>query len=381
MLIHHSNLDYNVAASEAAKSARAKMEAMFAPGVRSAQDVLERVQTEVPVDAVVPSHRFEIEEDHDEKYGVTLGLPTVGRSLSLTRHSFGQLCSVAGLPQRYANDLLSIMDTRTKEPKRELWSVELLARNLRELVSHQRKKYLVRSVSDEARGILSDSYRRLDCRPLLDSFSLACQHVGAVPVDGHATDTKVEIKAMLPLIFEPIPNEVLCFGVAWANSDYGNGAHSLREFVLRLVCTNKAVADEMLRQIHLGKRIGEDAVFSQKTYQLDTETTASALYDVVGNAFSPEKINAYQARVRKAHEEQVDGKTVAARLGRLDLTKEEAKGVQEAFESSDVVMLPPGNTNWRLSNAISWFAGTRVDDEERKMELERVAGKVLPSVE
>jgi len=40
-------------------------------------------------------------------------------------------------------------------------------------------------------------------------------------------------------------------------------------------------------------------------------------------------------------------------------------------------MLPPGNTTWRLSNAVSWVAG-KMNDSERKLDLMKAAGALLP---
>ena len=48
------------------------------------------------------------------------------------------------------------------------WGAELAARNLNELLRNAvdpTTRYLVRSVKGEARGWLSDRFRRLDCRP------------------------------------------------------------------------------------------------------------------------------------------------------------------------------------------------------------------------
>jgi len=42
----------------------------------------------------------------------------------------------------------------------------------------------------------------------------------------------------------------------------------------------------------------------------------------------------------------------------------------------DVELLPAGNTSWRLSNAVSWLAG-QVEDGERRLELEKVAGQLV----
>jgi hypothetical protein len=58
------------------------------------------------------------------------------------------------------------------------------------------------------------------------------------------------------------------------------------------------------------------------------------------------------------------------------LTKEEATGVKEAFVSADIENLPPGQTAWRASNAISWFAHS-INDPERRFEFDKLAGEML----
>ena len=53
------------------------------------------------------------------------------------------------------------------------------------------------------------------------------------------------------------------------------------------------------------------------------------------------------------------------------------EAVVDAFNSPEVEMLPPGNTTWRMSNAISWIANTKVEDEGRTLEVMKVAGAIL----
>jgi len=70
-----------------------------------------------------------------------------------------------------------------------------------------------------------------------------------------------------------------------------------------------AIFAEAMRQIHLGKRLADDILYSQKTYELDTETTVSALSDI---------INAHLNRVGIASTDQTAnelGKHMAIRLG------------------------------------------------------------------
>jgi hypothetical protein len=61
---------------------------------------------------------------------------------------------------------------------------------------------------------------------------------------------------------------------------------------------------------------------------------------------------------------------------RKSLTKGEVEQVTTAFNSPDVENLPPGNTDWRLSNALSWVAG-QTQDAERKLDFMKLAGAVI----
>ena len=146
-------------------------------------------------------------------------------------------------------------------------------------------------------------------------------------------------------------------------------------FLWRMWCTNLATTENSLAQVHLGRKLPDDLILSDDTYRLDTETTVSALRDIVTQCLAPAKIHQLCEQVKAAHEQEVDWKTAARKLSSV-LTKTEQKDVQEAFEGEDERLLPPGRSAWRLSNAVSWLAG-KVENPERKLELERLAGQVI----
>jgi hypothetical protein len=363
MLSHHSNLDYAVAATEAAQAAKAKMEAQISNGRAKAEQVINYVQTNIPTDRVVAGKKLQFEPTPG---GVAVKIPTdeiVAETLH--RNAINQAGSRVGIPQSYVNDLLA----------KGQWGCTLAAQNLTELFAHLNgDRFLLRSVKGQVRGFLSDHYRRLDARPILDSFLGGIMKFGATPVDGMVTETKVSVKVVLPFIFEPIPNEVMLIGAEYENSDFGNGALTMNTFVDRLVCTNFARSESLLRQIHLGARLGENIAFSQRTYNLDTQTMASAISDMVEQALSPKSVNDYMALVKAANEKKVDGFQVAEYM-KKNLTKTEAETASGAFNSADVEQLPAGNTVWRMSNALSFLA--KQADPERAQELQRMAGAVL----
>ena len=373
MLFHHGSQDYNEAASDAANRARDKMEGMFETGRQKGAYIIDKVMKEVPTDHLVKGNKLQFYGEPTSLSDIRINVPSAGEfaPLSIQKFPMGQICSRANLPTRYAEYL--------REPEQAGWGPQLLARNLNELYEHEDDKFLMRSYDGKLRGFLSDRYRRLDSRPLLESFIGESQKYGMVPIEGYSSETKIAMKALLPRVFEPVQNEVMCFGVMFENSDYGNGAQAIRAFAMRLWCTNYAITEVGFRQVHLGKRLTDDMSWSAQTYTLDTQATASQIRDVVNQAIYPDSINRFCEVIKVANEMEIDPKKVIADLSKY-LNKGEVTLVKDKFNEPDVVALPPGNTVWRMSNAISWVAGNKIEDEERKLEVMKVAGGMLEKV-
>jgi hypothetical protein len=377
MLFHHGGGDYEVAVSAAATAARAKMEAKISTGKASAVALWERVHSAVPVDAVVrgTAMHFEHSLATPEPAPVLVRIGNAAERYSIHRHALGQMAEKAGIPGRYLGELVT-----APEP----WKRELATRMLNEHFSQPAEirsedqsanRHLLRSVNGQVRACLSDKFRRLDSRPLLDAFAGACDELKAIPVEGTVTDIRVALKAFLPMVFEPVPGEVMCLGVEWSNSDFGAGKHGLRAFIFRLWCANGAVMEDVLSQVHLGTRLADNIEFSNRTYMLDTKAQVSALEDVVKNTLGPKNVNQLLATIKAADEKKVEWRNVSTLLGKK-LLKEEFKNVRDAFDSDDVINLPAEKSIWRVSNAISWIAG-KTEDPDRKLDLQRLAGAVI----
>ena len=130
-----------------------------------------------------------------------------------------------------------------------------------------------------------------------------------------------------------------------------------------------------MRQVHLGKRLDESIIYSERTYELDAQTTVSALKDVIQRQLNAEQLQQHMELIQRANDRPADASQARDML-RKALQKHEADSVVEAYNSADTVNMPAGNTVWRLSNAISWVAG-ETEDTERKLEISKLAGQVL----
>lgn len=351
--------------SAEASRARAILEKKISEGAASARGLVDRIYKQAPQDAIakVDALRFGTDVPNAGGFHVAIG----DKTQTIHRHALGQIAGRADVPPSYLSELVE------GNPWQREMAAEILNRSF--FHGHKGERALVRSIGDQVRGFLSDRYRRLDSRPLFEAFAGTCQELGAVPVEGTVSDVRVAMKALLPVVFEPIAGEALCLGVEWGNSDFGAARHSVRAFIYRLWCLNGATMEDSLSQVHLGGRLGDDIQFSQKTYELDTKTSVSALKDIVKSVLGEDKVRAQLEGIKVAHEKKVDWKRLRTTLAKK-LLASEIKAVEQSYQSEDVIMLPPGENMWRVSNAISWIAG-RTDDADRKLELQRLAGEVV----
>ena len=357
--------------SESKQQALDKLNALVTRGRQSATSVIEHVMTNQPTDRIIKGSAIQFKPD-PTKNGVLAEVP-IGEGNVLDegihRNALNQMALAVDMPMKFLDSLAN---------ERAAWGKELLAHNLNKIFHERfsRKRYLSRSTSGEIRGWLSDQYRRLDSRPIVEAFATEVQSKGAMPYQGVVTDTKIAIQAIMPEIYEPIPGELVAYGLSLENSDFGNGALSLRAYLLRIWCTNLAITEETMRQIHLGKRLDDNMIYSQRTYELDSKATVSALRDVVRLQLDSKSLTNRMDAVRAANDKGVTTEQARELLKRT-LNKGEAEAAFNAYASPDVYNLPAGQNTWRLSNAISWIAG-QTEEPERRLDLMKAAGDVLP---
>lgn len=373
-MIHHSDVPYDVALDAAAAGFKVKLEEMIHKTQGSAMTVIEKVQRETPNDRVADTTTLEFMADATDEKAIIMGLQNRKAKgffkETLHKNALDQVAERAGIPGTYINRLL-------EKP----YGRELIVENLTTIFKKEpNKKVLIRSVNDQVRGVLSNSFKRMDSGPIIDAFAKACSDVGAVPVEGVGGDLRWAVKAILPMVFQPSAKrgmeEVLAFGIQLSNSDYGKGVLGLNAFCTRLVCTNTATLEQVMREVHLGKRLTDDIEFSDKTRKADTNLQVLQIGDIVKQILAPDKINGLVLRIGEALEKRIDPKEAWQALPQMGLLKGEIEQVKALFVDGDVEVLPRGSTQARLSNAVSWFAKSAATPE-RRLELEEIAGELL----
>ena len=294
---------------------------------------------------------------------------------SIHDNAIGQLADRMGIPSRYLRGLAA------GEP----WAKHLAATLLNEHSGWtQRSRVLVRTVGQQVRGVLSDSYRRLNSVEILTAFVQETAEQGAVISDAYMNDTKIWAETILPTpITVPTAKngDVIIFaGARFSTSDYGDGAVDMRAFLLNGACLNGMVRESVMKQVHLGSKLPDNLQLSQQTYELDTKTTVSAVRDLTKGLFSKDNLMQKAYEIQGASEIEVDFEHELKRLTRDGgLLKQEGKEVEKILMRNDPEDgVQGGATLWKLTQAIT--AHARELSPERSRELHELSGQLLNRV-
>lgn len=315
----------------------------------------------------------------DEKFGFINGFDNVtalyveDNNMNINDHSFGQICDKLGVPRTYAKSL---------QGKRDAWSGNLLATIFNEHSNNdKRERALMRTVNGTVRGFLSDSYKRMDSYMVVKSFIEASDDYGSVVIDGYINDTKMFIETINPNLI-PIETEdgntiYIVAGARFKTSDFGDGAIDLSSYIEQAVCSNGMCMQSMMKQVHLGAKLNTNLQLSQRTYELDTQTTASAVRDLTVNCFKPSTIRGICNAIIASNAKKIDLNSALNSLTKnKSLTENEGLEIKSVFMKNDEADgLGDNNSLFRLTQGITAIA--RNKEGQKKRDLELLAGELM----
>lgn len=385
MLVHHSDRSYVEARSEAARHARTKMEEKIAGGRQKAEQLLNHLDANMPNDMLIPPHQMQFEARPDGIELVALDKP----ALKLHYNALSQFAGKTKLDYGYIRKLLDGFGDdkpakKNSTPNRDSskWRTDLAAHVLNEHLDNMlpaKRNNLIRSVGDQARAFLSDNYDIYDGTQLLAAFVETSQQLELppVPVESTCTELRTSLKMFLPMVFEPVDGEVVCVGAEWFNSDFGCGRYGVRMTLWRLWCTNYAMLEEGLFEVHLGPKLTNDRLiqYSQKTLNLQTQARVEATKDIVKGLLGPQKVNQLLDAIKRADEEKVAWTSAKTALSKY-LRKDEMEEAEKLFQSEEDMRVPRRQSLYKVSQILGLFAGQSADGD-RKLELERASGAIL----
>lgn len=257
---------------------------------------------------------------------------------------------------------------------------ELLDMNVNNWFNQNPEQRMLRILDDNVRAFLSARYRRLDNLELLNAVLPVIQKMrGAVIESMDVTDTHMFLKVVnRNMKAEIVEGDIVYSGFVISNSEVGVGAINVSPMLMRKVCNNGLIIDELgNKKYHAGKTVADTdtayELYSDQTMALDDAAYFSKAADIVNAAADDIMFGKIVDRVRQTvniHTGDNPMYTVEKLADRFVLNKQEQANVLMYFMHDRDFSL------YGLTNAVT-RASQDVKDYNRATEMEKMGGVLL----
>lgn len=316
--------------------------------------------------------------DSDEIYlsnspnGTTLGFCSGGNAHTfyVNDNAHAQIAQYLDIPKAYYDKM-----------RREM--PDLLVTNVNNWLQRGPfKKRMLRTLDDNVRAFLSERYRRIDNKPLLDAIEpILSKHNDLTVKSCQITDTNLYIKLVNPRLQSEVKvGDIVQSGVLISNSEVGRGNVTVCPLIYRLVCSNGMVAQNRLigiTQRHLGKTAPSEkqiaALAGQATGEDDKELLRR-IGETIKIASDKSQFEGFVNQMKRAAVAEMEAdlaeKVVEVSSRQFGISKYETEGItNRLMESGDF-------TIYGLANAVTRHAQD-VNSYDRSTELEATGYKIM----
>lgn len=315
-------------------------------------------------DFIADSRRLSFEASPNQ--GIILQGVNGGMVLKPIAHA--QMAAALQIPKPYYDRCL------TEAP-------DLLARNVNVWLAKQPAKKLIRTLDNEVRAVLSDSYRPLDNLDLAEAVLPKLLQLGARVESAEVTENRFYLKAVTERIQGQVKvGDVLYAGLVVSNSEVGQGSLKVEEMDFRLVCLNGMIRSAAIRKAHLGRSTGrgdaiEDAFefFRTETRIADDRAFFLKVQDATASMFNQDRFTKRIQQYQEASATVIEAdpvKVVEFTAKRFNLNEGEQSSVmRHLIQGGDLSV-------WGLGNAVT-RASQDADSYDRATELESIGGDII----
>ncbi len=224
-----------------------------------------------------------------------------GEPLRMTETAESQLFGRLGIPTRFARSLA------------ERNCQDALKYTCDRLAVEDGGKWMIRTVGDRIRAVLSNSYKTLDNFDIMLSATKAADAANAEPWKMRLSEDRFELflgsSSIQGEVRQDRPENLggryrwqadptkpdTHYACCWmSNSETGRGGLNVQPSILRAVCANYMLWGDVVRTIHLGRRREEEGlIYSEETEQAEGHLVWAKLRDIITTTFNQEKFDAY----------------------------------------------------------------------------------------
>ena len=314
-------------------------------------------------DYIAPANQLAV---HSTAAGaILMDIPDKG-SFPLQPLTHRQLSTFTGIPAQYYDRM------KADAP-------DLLADNVNNwLHGMTDRKRMVRTLSGEARALLSNSYQRVEHEEIAEVALPVLRELPNVQiVSAEITSARLYIHFVVPTIEGEVKRgDVVQAGGIISNSEVGLGSVRVDGLAWRLICLNGAKTGDTFRRSHIGRAVEDtETLWADDTKAADDKVILLKVRDMVKAVVDETR---FRAQIEKM-------KLLADPSARITGTITQAvevltlkTGLPDAMRPSILTSLAEGGdlTAWGIVNAVTAQAH-KSTDYDHAVEIEGIGGQLL----
>jgi hypothetical protein len=250
----------------------------------------------------------------------------------------------------------------------------LVALNLNHWIGVNKDKGLmIRNTQDKTRAILSDRYKRIDCKDVANASLDRLMDMDAELKYSYYDGDRMNITAVLPKLEGAVEkDDIVQGGITITNSEIGGGSLIIKPFIYRLVCTNGMVAPSYLNQFY-AKHVGKMIIDPEHDEQW--KSIVGKMEQQLELVSNPEVFEENLMKLTQATEETINSRQIIALAKKQGVSDDERAGIFERLDhyvGEDFV-----TSKYKLANAITNLANDENKSDDRARFLQELGGMVI----
>ena len=167
--------------------------------------------------------------------------------------------------------------------------------------------------------------------------------------------------------------DVLHAALAASNSETGEGGCSIAQAILRRVCINYCVLQNVLSKTHIGKRQESDVILSEDTIRHRNAYFFGQISDAVDNTFNPVVFEKFMNTINEATQDTIEDAEAATNALQLvyNISEERKNKIRNLF------LIEHDFSRYGLSNSITNYAYSQEPNPEIGYQFEELGSTVL----
>jgi hypothetical protein len=308
---------------------------------------------------VYGAHLTPVVDEEGIKFRIEGDTPMDGKEYKVTEWSLGQICGKLKIPTSYAIEMI-------KSGKHELFKENFNSW----LKTNADKKFLMRTIDDKLRGVLSERYQPIDADYMLPKLreKLATTDYGFYVDKSILNPEYTNIRIISDRRFE-VNGDPHFVGMRYSSSDVGRASFNYELFMFRSRCTNG---------MFFGKKDFNNINHTHTIKEFFNEGYFEKEMDLVLESVGP-MTNRIGKSLEIAQSKVLDEKAVSRIMEQF---QNQSKVVKKDVESLRQEILLASThysdvtTAWSLTNAFTEIAQLQTD-VTRAEQMERFSGELL----